>query len=514
MDNEKRMLNVIKEYDEIIIYGAGMVGELVIKRLLKLGYGNRIVGVAVSKKNDFEFEICNIKIYEITELKKYASNAIVIIATMPDLHEEIYRHVLHRGFLHVMPITLDIYRSMQKNYISEANKKNEMMITDKKNKILLVPSDNNRTSGAFLCMVELSKMLMENNFFVLVVLPEYGTGESLLVEKNIPYIYIASVHWGFEIKNNKKFLEKVKFYYQSLRNIAAIKKFVRVIKENQISIVHCNTTFTYVGAIAAKICRVPVVWHFREDMRVLGYRIFWRKRADRLMNQSAKIIDVSEYIKATLGYGNDEKHVIIHDTVDVEKFYNANKRIMCSNIIRMIIVGAISHQKGIQELIEACYLLKESNVKNFRLEIVGKGKEDYVQKIKQLIEEKGLKSEVNFYGVTNRIQDIYEQADISFTCGEAEAFGRVTVEAQLSGCLVIGARSGATPELIEDKKTGFLYEKGNSEELAGIIKRAINYPDISRRIADQGQKYARVKYSQEQYIEKVKGTYREAMMNM
>ena len=51
-----------------------------------------------------------------------------------------------------------------------------------------------------------------------------------------------------------------------------------------------------------------------------------------------------------------------------------------------------------------------------------------------------------------------------------EAFGRVTVEAMLSGNPVLASDSGANPELIEEGKNGWLFKEGNVEDLAKKMK--------------------------------------------
>ena len=52
-------------------------------------------------------------------------------------------------------------------------------------KILLVSSDNNKTSGAFLCMIQLAIHLRDDfGESVQIVLPWRGDGEELLKNKN------------------------------------------------------------------------------------------------------------------------------------------------------------------------------------------------------------------------------------------------------------------------------------------------------------------------------------------
>ena len=92
-----------------------------------------------------------------------------------------------------------------------------------------------------------------------------------------------------------------------------------------------------------------------------------------------------------------------------------------------------------------------------------------------------------------------------------EAYGRVTIEGQLSGCLVIGVNSGGTLELIKDGETGYLYEGGSPEALAERIKRAVRDPAESQRIARRGQEYALRTYTKERHLREILDIYEEVL---
>ena len=55
-----------------------------------------------------------------------------------------------------------------------------------------------------------------------------------------------------------------------------------------------------------------------------------------------------------------------------------------------------------------------------------------------------------------------------------ETFGRTTVEAFAKGTPVVGSRIGGTAEIIEEGETGWLFEPGNSNELATKVMIAIS----------------------------------------
>ena len=63
-------------------------------------------------------------------------------------------------------------------------------------KILFISSDNNKTSGAFLCLVELNRYLREvYNVDTFVIIPKQGDGVQLLDKYHIPYKIIPSYSW-------------------------------------------------------------------------------------------------------------------------------------------------------------------------------------------------------------------------------------------------------------------------------------------------------------------------------
>ena len=49
------------------------------------------------------------------------------------------------------------------------------------------------------------------------------------------------------------------------------------------------------------------------------------------------------------------------------------------------------------------------------------------------------------------------------------AYGRVTVEAMMNDCVVIGRNSGGTSELIEHEETGFLFD--SNSELEALMEK-------------------------------------------
>ena len=60
---------------------------------------------------------------------------------------------------------------------------------------------------------------------------------------------------------------------------------------------------------------------------------------------------------------------------------------------------------------------------------------------------------------------------------------------------VIATNVGGIPELMIDKKTGFLIEKGNSKELIKKIEEMLNEPKKIEEMGIQGRKFVEENFS-------------------
>ena len=77
------------------------------------------------------------------------------------------------------------------------------------------------------------------------------------------------------------------------------------------------------------------------------------------------------------------------------------------------------------------------------------GEQDYVKQLHQQIEELQLQNRVKFLGFRNDIPLLMAACDlVAHTSTSPEPFGRVIVEAMLSGTPVVAAASGGAVELV------------------------------------------------------------------
>lgn len=378
---------------------------------------------------------------------------------------------------------------------------------NKQIQLLYIASDNNASSGAFLSMVRLCALLKQNcDVTPYIILPCNGDGTQLLVDNGLDYEIIRSEDWIIPIDCSLKFyLRKLK---KSLKNLIAVFKIAQIIKKRKIDIVHINTIFSYVGALAALLCQKPFVWHIREILSNINNKIIFEEIGYSLISKASKIVMISNCVNNKYKEIKSNNRLVIYNGIDETKFYPTERTIFNKENFQFICIGEIYKQKGQFELVEACAKLKEHNIDNWHLSFIGRGD---IESLTKLIKKYNLDEKIQLLGYKANVQDYLRESDIAFVPSYCEPFGRVTVESMMSGCLVIASNSGATPEIITDKETGLLFDAQNCDDLSNTIKLAIENKEISQNIAKQGQKIALEKFSANENAQKVNELYKNIL---
>jgi glycosyltransferase involved in cell wall biosynthesis len=92
-----------------------------------------------------------------------------------------------------------------------------------------------------------------------------------------------------------------------------------------------------------------------------------------------------------------------------------------------------------------------------------------------------------------------------------DAFGRVTAESLAHGRAVIGAKAGATPELISHRYNGLLFDAGDSEALAKEIEVVARNPRLLAELGTNAARTAWEEFSIEKHVESVVSVYQDVL---
>ena len=342
-----------------------------------------------------------------------------------------------------------------------------------KNKRILQIIPNMEIGGAERTVLEITSFLKDTNFSSLV-LTSGGKLIDDLEKANIEVI---------KLKIDKK------NPYSIIKNFFL---FIKIFREKKINLVHVRSRAPAWSAIfAAKKLGIPVLttWHGH-----VSNSSFIKKIYNSIMLKGDAVIANSIYTAENISkiYGiNKSKIDIIPRGVDVNNFKKSdinsheiakikeNWKIFDKEKVIILLPARLTKWKGHEVAIEAINLLKgESFFKNIVCLFAGeqKNSEKYIRNLNRLISSYSLEKKIRLIGKVENMPLAYHASDVILSPSiEPEPFGRIPIEAQASGKIIISCDAGAVKDTIKSGKnfTGFKAIPNNSESLADKIKIAL-----------------------------------------
>jgi glycosyltransferase involved in cell wall biosynthesis len=166
------------------------------------------------------------------------------------------------------------------------------------------------------------------------------------------------------------------------------------------------------------------------------------------------------------------------------------------------LLGRLSEYKGQHLLIEAVGKLREAGIV-INAWIVGAAFEAaYKKRLYKMVREMNLDEQIHFMDFYDNPIELMSCFDCVALTTKNETFGLVLIEAMHAGVAVIGSAEGGVPEIIDDEKTGLLFESWNSDALAAAIRRLYEDEAYRKKLALAGQRKAREKFDLENQYRK------------
>lgn len=166
-------------------------------------------------------------------------------------------------------------------------------------------------------------------------------------------------------------------------------------------------------------------------------------------------------------------------------------------------VGRLSPEKDIPTLIEAARRLGDVPFKfagsYHRMTEVAKQKPNNCEFLRQLDSE--------------ALAQLYRDARmVVFATRCYEGFPTVLLEAMSHGLPVVCSRIGGLSEIVEDGKTGLLYEPGNITELTERIRMLWQNPALCRQLGDAAKRKLQEEYAADRLLDRLLGIYEKVIV--
>lgn len=379
---------------------------------------------------------------------------------------------------------------------------------NQKIKVLFIAGRISIKNGAYHSLVANLKEFKTLDIEPIVVIHSHGKVEEGLAEIGVRYYVIP--YFGCTVPADSP--SKLKGCFKTCINHFLEKSIKRIIREEKIDLVHINVGTTSVGAISALELKKPLVWHLREFGEVdVNLTYIHPKKMKELLNSADKVIAISNAVSDSYRIKYKLNNLVtiyngisFNELLPVKQFKN-NKP------IRIVMTGRIVPTKGQFEAVKALAFLVEKGNRNFELNIVGDvGNKKYREEIDCYVREEGIEKFVKFAPHQKDLRPIWKNAALAVICSTKEGFGRVTAEFMLNGIPVVGADTGATPELLENDR-GWLYSYGNPESLAESILYVVDHPIETMKRAENAQKYAAKVFTSKYCAEQIMNVYRDVL---
>lgn len=195
-----------------------------------------------------------------------------------------------------------------------------------------------------------------------------------------------------------------------------------------------------------------------------------------------------------------EKCTVITNFVDTKTFCPVEKK-EDRDVIRIIGVGRVIHQKNIPILIEALKIVREKGY-NVRVDWYGNQFDSYDECIK-LITQYGLGHCFEFHEPINPIVNKYRESDIFVLPSFYEGFPNVLCEAMSCGLISIASDVCDNGHIIKDGDSGFLFPSGDTNRLAECIQKVISLSEEQQKaISESCRRRAIELFSEEVFVKK------------
>jgi glycosyltransferase involved in cell wall biosynthesis len=187
---------------------------------------------------------------------------------------------------------------------------------------------------------------------------------------------------------------------------------------------------------------------------------------------------------------SEKKFFLIRIGIDLRSGYWAKaKPCTIGGPLRILNVARLHPVKDQIVLIKACVHLKRMGVA-FRLRIVGEG--PMRQKIEAFVNEKGLENFVDLMGTRyeSEVAKLFDWAHVLTLSSKSEGTPMTVIEAMAKARPVIVPDITALPEMVLPRRTGYLFERGSSHDLANKLTILAENPDLINKMGKAGRKRA------------------------
>lgn len=354
-----------------------------------------------------------------------------------------------------------------------------------------------------------------------VVVPFEGPLTREFEKNNIEVVIAPVLKLYRKMLTPKNMLLATKEYKQGLDILENLHK------KYKFDLVYSHTLAALIGIIFARKHNIKHLWHIQE---ILAKPVAINKIFKQLLNLKANHKAIYDS-KATMKFWieNDVKLTAKSDFVwngldaskiptysDEHRKSVRSKFFEVDETITVIgLVGRINSWKGQPLLLNAYHGIAEK-YPNSKLVFIGSAppnQEFFTDDLKKSIAGFNLDKQVKIIPFQEDIWQLWDAIDIAVVPStEPEPFGMVAIEAMLSRKPVIAANHGGLTEIVQNEKTGLLFEPQNADELAKALIVLLDDKNMQTQFGAVGYNRAAEHFSLKSHVAKFESIFEDIIV--
>ncbi len=282
-------------------------------------------------------------------------------------------------------------------------------------------------------------------------------------------------------------LNRIKLVLSFPIQMVNILRWFFFFKKQKPDLIHFNLTRLVEPVLAAKLCKIPAVLHFREDLN--NNSAFWGGNSSIF-----KLLNFVEYWIANSKNTFDcikpfflgKLITIIPNGLNIEKF-KSNKELAKQNFVVLKLAGLVpwKNHELFLKIARAVIHIDDS----IKFIIAGKGKEGYKLHLMELCDAYNISNNVSFTGYVSDTVGLINDGNLLLHTSGKETFGRIFIEAMACEKPVIAISGGAANELVFNEFNGFIFENNEIDAIAKRIVELSKAPELCKMIGRNGRSF-------------------------
>lgn len=390
---------------------------------------------------------------------------------------------------------------------------------DHRKTILYVHANNEDVGGADYCLFKLASTLDRSKFRPVVCLSKKTAVLDLYEKAGIKTRVIPMIRIQKRL-NPFYLLHLIGKFHSTVGLLQSI------IRQERVDLVHGNDLLDIYGPVAARFEKVASTQYVRWIMvspvwmkKIITAFVYWVNDQVMTVSQGVALAMFSKK-------GNILPKVrVCYDWLDMDAVGHSTgtndirKELGIEATIPLVgCVGRLEEWKGQDLFIRAAAQVAKTH-EDARFIVVGgqvkgRGRTKFGQHCHSLAWALNMDKKMVFTGHRKDMSAVMESLDILVHASRTpDPLPGVVMEAMAAGLPVVGADAGGVPEEMADKKTGLLYEPGNSYQMAEKMTYLLDHPRQAHAMGRAGKKRVAQVFNKTIHCRRIENLYISMISN-